>query len=60
VHFADDGHMRVLLSISLALVPVALAVFAVWRMSGRGAVDAGHVSQGWLAEQRADAYDPSR
>jgi hypothetical protein len=60
VCFADHHAMRMVLSIGLALLPVTVAVVAVWRMSGRGALDAGYVSQGWLAEKRADTFDPSR
>jgi hypothetical protein len=51
--------MRAVVSLGLAIVPVALAALAVWRMVGRGSVDAGYVSQGWLAEKRSDAFDPS-
>jgi hypothetical protein len=52
--------MRVAVSLGLTIVPLALAVLAVWRMVSRGSVDAGYVSQGWLAEKRSDAFDPSR
>jgi hypothetical protein len=41
-------------------VTIALATLFVSRVAGRGRVDVGAVSEGWLAHHRGEPFDPSR
>ncbi len=51
--------MRAMVPLGLA-VAIALITFAYRRLRTPHRLDVGAVSEGWLAEQRADSYDPGR
>lgn len=42
------------------LAAIGVVKLLVSRAVGRGRPDVGAVSEGWLAQQRADTFDPSR
>jgi hypothetical protein len=52
--------MRGWLLVGGVVAAVGLAKLLIARLSGRGRFDVGAVSDGWLAQQRGESFDPSR
>ena len=56
---SNDVRMRALITLGL-LATLAVIGLAVRRLRHPPRLDAGTVSESWLAEQRAESYDPGR
>jgi hypothetical protein len=51
--------MRLWVSFAIGFVVLSVAGFVMSRLTGRGRLDVGPVSDSWLAEKRAETFDPA-